>query len=224
MALSFGNAKGSGDKEKLKSYSYEMGENSLRTVGGLLARYVYWVPNPSSNDDMPVECLSFNRETEKFDNNEKDWVKEYYPDLKPTWAYASLGWDTTKGDDAELVVINWKKKLLGQVLGTVEDLGDPTDLNNGWDIVFTKVKTGPKTMNVEYTLQALKCAKRKGPVSEAMKEKIKESKTIDELLPRITSDKQKEFLDKLRSGSADSNDELPDELKEQADENMAKLS
>ena len=221
MALSFGEAKGGADKEKLNSYKFKDGENRIRAVGGLLARLVYWVPNPQGPNDMPVECLAFNRNTEEMDSKEKDWVKEYYPVLKPSWAYASLGYDASK-DDPELEIINWKKKLFGQVSDTIEDLGDPTDLDNGWDIFFTRKKTGPNTFNVEYTLNALRSSKHQGPVSDKMREKIKASPTIDELLPRITPEKQKEFLDKVRSG-ASSNDEVPEELKEQVEENMAAI-
>ena len=56
-------------------------------VGDILPRYVYWIKGENAKN-IPMECLSFNRSTETFDNKEKDYVKEYYPEMKCGWSYA----------------------------------------------------------------------------------------------------------------------------------------
>ena len=70
-----------------------------------------------------MECLSFDRNTEKFNNLEKDWVREYYPDLKCGWSYA-----TQCIDNGKVKVVNLKKKLWEQIITAAEDLGDPTNV------------------------------------------------------------------------------------------------
>ena len=57
--------------------------------------------------------------------------------------------------------------------------------------------------NVEYQLQPLKCKPR--PLTDDEQELIAELKSMDEVLPRPTADAQKELLDRIRSGSANSN-------------------
>jgi len=49
---------------------------------------------------------------------------------------------------------------VGANLTAAEDLGDPTDPETGWDVMFKRVKTGPLPYNVEYQLQVLKCKPR----------------------------------------------------------------
>jgi len=128
---------------------------------------------------------------------EKDWVREYYPDQKCTWSYA-----IQCIHDGKVKVLNLKKKLLEQILVAAEDLGDPADPETGWDVHFKRVKTGPMAYNVEYQLQALKCKPR--ALDEKELELITDLKSMDEVLPRPTADAQKELLDRIRSGSANS--------------------
>jgi hypothetical protein len=152
-----------------------------------------------------LECLSFDRNAEKFNNAEKDWVREYFPDLKCGWSYAVQVIDPT---DGKVKVANLKKKLWEQVITAAEDLGDPTDQSTGWDICFKRVKTGPLPYNVEYQLQALKCKPR--PLTEVELGSIAELKSMDDVMPRPTADAQKELLDRLRVGSQDNDDEMLD--------------
>ena len=156
MALSFKQTKGKAQTSKVESYEYKDGENSVRLIGGVLPRYVYWVKG-TNNKDIPIECLAFSRDKEKFDNLEKDWVQDYYPDLKCSWSYAVNCIDPR---DGKVKVLNLKKKLFEQILTAAEDLGDPTDYDTGWDVVFKRNKTGPLAFNVEYTLQVLRCKPR----------------------------------------------------------------
>ena len=156
MAIKFNQAQGSAKKEKIDQYKYKEGDNVLRIVGDLLPRYVYWIKGENGKN-IPMECLAFDRETETFNNKEKDHVREFFPDLKCGWAYACQCIDPADGN---VKVVNLKKKLMEQIMVAAEDLGDPTDVETGWDIHFQRVKTGPMAFNVEYRLQALKCKVR----------------------------------------------------------------
>ena len=117
--------------------------------------------------------------------------------MKCTWSYAI---QCIHG--GKVKVLNLKKKLLEQIILAAEDLGDPADPETGWDVYFKRLKTGPMAYNVEYQLQPLKCKPR--PLTEDEQELIAELKSMDEVLPRPTADAQKELLDRIRSGSANS--------------------
>ena len=199
MAISFNQQKGSAQKPSIKSFQYVNGDNKMRLCGDILARYVYWIKG-QNDKNIPMECLSFDRNTESFNNKEKDWVREYYPDLKCGWSYA-----TQCIDNGEVKVVNLKKKLWEQIITAAEDLGDPTDPETGWDICFKKVKTGPLPYNVEYQLQALKC--KPSALSEDDKALLEDLKSMDDVMPRPTPDAQKELLDRVREASTTEVDE-----------------
>jgi hypothetical protein len=206
MALSFNNSKGAAQKSNIVTYSYKEGDNKLRLVGDILARYVYWIEGKNGKN-IPFECLSFDRNAERFNNKEKDWVREYYPDLKCGWSYAMQCIDS----DGVVKVLNLKKKLWEQILTAAEDLGDPTHPETGWDVCFKRVKTGPLAYNVEYQLQVLKCKPR--PLTEAEAAAIADLKSMDEVMPRPTPDAQKTLLDEIRGAGAEEIDEtLEDEF------------
>ena len=199
MAISFNQQKGSAQKTSIKSFQYVNGDNKMRLCGDILARYVYWIKG-QNDKNIPMECLSFDRNTESFNNKEKDWVREYYPDLKCGWSYA-----TQCIDNGEVKVVNLKKKLWEQIITAAEDLGDPTDPETGWDICFKKVKTGPLPYNVEYQLQALKCKPRE--LDDEEKALLEDLKSMDDVMPRPTPDAQKELLDRIREASTTEVDE-----------------
>ena len=75
MAIKFNQAKGEAQKNKIDSYQYVEGDNKVRLVGDMLPRYVYWLKGENGKN-LPFECLSFDRNTEAFNNLEKDWVRE----------------------------------------------------------------------------------------------------------------------------------------------------
>lgn len=193
MALSFKSTKGKAQSNKVETFTYKDGENSVRLIGGVLPRYVYWVKG-TNDKDIPIECLAFSREKEKFDNLEKDHVQDYFPDLKCSWSYTINCIDPS---DGKVKALNLKKKLFEQIATAADDLGDPTDPEKGWDVVFKRVKTGPLAFNVEYQLQVLRC--KPHPLSAAELELVEESKTIDEKYPRPTADEVKALLDKVTS-------------------------
>lgn len=204
MAIKFNQHKGSAQKNSISSFQYRDGDNQFRLVGDILARYVYWIKGENEKD-IPLECLSFDRNLETFNNKDKDWVREYYPDLKCGWSYA-----TQCIDNGVVKVVNLKKKLWEQIITAAEDLGDPTDPTTGWDVKFKRVKTGPLPYNVEYQLQVLKCKHRE--LDETEKELVSELKSMDDVMPRPTPDAQKELLDRVRGSTANVDEELEAEF------------
>jgi len=202
MALTFNKSKGAAQKSNINSYVYKDGDNTVRLVGDILARYVYWIKGENEKN-IPMECLSFDRNSERFNNKEKDWVREYYPDLKCGWSYAMQCIE-----NGEVKLLNLKKKLWEQILTAAEDLGDPTDPDTGWDIKFKRAKTGPLPYNVEYQLQVLKCKPR--ALTDSERNLIQDLKSMDDVMPRPTPDAQKELLDRLRSGTA--SDEIDEDI------------
>ena len=202
MAISFKNTKGKAQSNKVEAYEYKDGENSVRLIGGLLPRYIYWIKG-TNNKDIPVGCLAFSREKEKFDNLEVDHVPKFFPELKCTWSYTVNCIDPK---DGKVKALNLKKKLFEQIMTAAEDLGDPTDYDAGWDVVFKRVKTGPLPFNVEYQLQVLRCKSR--PLSDAERELVTTSKAIDEKYPRPTAE---EVLALLTKVTTNSDDEAADE-------------
>jgi len=193
MALSFKQTKGKAVTNKVETYEYKDGENTVRLIGGILPRYIYWVKG-TNNKDIPIECLAFSRDKEKFDNLEKDHVPDYYPDLKCSWSYSINCIDPK---DGKVKALNLKKKLFEQILTAAEDLGDPTDYDTGWDVVFKRTKTGPLAFNVEYTLQVLRCKPRK--LSAEDRELADKAQNIDEKFPRPTPDEVKVLLEKINN-------------------------
>ena len=203
MAIAFNQQKGSAQKSSIDTFQYQDGDNKMRIVGDILARYVYWIKGENEKN-IPMECLSFDRNSERFNNVEKDWVREYYPDLKCGWSYA-----TQCIDNGQVKVVNLKKKLWEQIITAAEDLGDPTNPETGWDICFKRVKTGPLPYNVEYQLQARKCKPR--ALTEDELALLGDLKSMDDVMPRPTPDAQKELLDRVRNAGNEADDELLEE-------------
>jgi len=210
MAISFKNTKGKAQSNKVESYEYKDGENTVRLVGGVLPRYIYWLKG-SNNKDIPVECLAFSRDKEKFDNLQKDHVPAFFPDLKCSWSYTVNCIDPK---DGKVKALNLKKKLFEQILTAAEDLGDPTDFDSGWDVVFKRVKTGPLAYNVEYQLQVLRCKTR--ALSDAERELISASKSIDEKYVRPTEDEVLALLTKITTNNDDESEETGSSAEQEA--------
>jgi hypothetical protein len=193
MALAFTATKGKAVKNSHESYVYKDGENTVRLVGGILPRYVYWLKG-SNNKDIPVECLAFDREKEKFTNAEVDHVPAYFPDKKCSWSYS-----VNALVDGKVVVLNLKKKLFEQICSAAEDLGDPTDYTTGWDVVFKRSKTGPLPFNVEYTLSVLRCKRR--ALSKEEVAVVDAALPIDGKFIRATPEEVKATLERITSGA-----------------------
>lgn len=198
MALNFKSTNGSAIKNSHEAYKMKDGENILRMVGGILPRYLYWLKG-SNNKDIPVECLSFDRDLEKFTNKDVDHVPNFFPEVKCGWAYSVNCIDPA---DGKVKVFNLKKKLFQQISSAAEDLGlDPTDPDEGFDIVFKKVKTGSAAFNVEYHLSVLKLKKR--ALTEDERKAVAEALTIDEKFVRVTSEEVLKLLEKIKNGASE---------------------
>lgn len=195
MALAFTATKGKAVKKSFDAYEYKDGENTVRIVGGILPRYVYWLKG-TNGKDIPVECLAFDREVEKFNNKEVDHVPAYFSDKKCSWAYSTNCIDPK---DGKVKILNLKKKLFEQICSAAEDIGDPTDPDTGWDVVFKRVKTGPLPFNVEYSLSVLRCKKR--ALSSAEKDTVAVADSIDVKYPRQTADDVKATLERITTGA-----------------------
>lgn len=191
MGLKFGQVTGKA-KKTANYYTYKDGDNVLRLVGDVLPRYVYWLKGGDGTSNHGIECLGFDRDTETFKNKEKDWVRHFFPDKKCSWAYVVQAIDMGS-TEKKVVLVPLKKKLFEQIMIAAEDLGDPTNPDTGWDIVFKRTKTGAHAFNVEYTLQALKCKAR--ALSDDERALIAELKPIDEIVPRPTPDEQKAYIE-----------------------------
>lgn len=188
--IRFADTKGEAVKLNVDYYKFTEGENKVRIVGGILPRYVYWKATPTGKN-LSVECLSFDRNQEKFTNTEKDWFRHYFPEDKCSWSYLVNCIDLS---DGKVKVLGLKKKLFKQIIEVANDLGDPTDIEKGFDLSIKKEKTGPNPFNVEYTLNALRCKVRSLTPSE--RDAAASAKTIDELFPRPTPESQKEFIER----------------------------
>ena len=203
MAIKFNQAQGSAIKSRIDQYTYKNGDNVLRMVGDILPRYVYWVKG-ENDKNIPMECLSFDRDTETFNNMEKDYVRDFFPALKCGWAYAIQCIDPSEG---KVKLLNLKKKLMEQIMVAAEDLGDPTDPDTGWDVYFQRVKTGPMAFNVEYRLQALKS--KPAALTEAQAAACEGLRSMDDVLPRPTPDAQLELLQRITTPAGT---EAPEEI------------
>ena len=201
MAISFKNTKGKAQSNKVEAYEYKDGENTVRLVGGVLPRYIYWLKG-ANNKDIPVECLAFDREAEKFNNMEKDHVPTYFPDLKCSWSYTVNCIDPK---DGKVKALNLKKKLFEQILSAAEDLGDPTDFDTGWDVVFKRTKTGPLAFNISYDLSVLRCKPRK--LTDDERAAAEAAKSIDEKYPRPTEAEVLALLEKITTNTEDDGDD-----------------
>jgi hypothetical protein len=155
-----------------------------------------------------MECLGFDRETEKFDNKTRDYVREYFPDKKCSWAYQSFVIDRA---DGKCKLFDHKKKLFADILDVAQKkFGDPTDPENGWDIVFSKTKTGPLPFNVEYKLEVFSL--ENSPLSDEDKAAIEEAGTIEAVTKLATPEEQELFIKNYILPKEDVADDVASEL------------
>lgn len=209
MGKAFGDTHGSAIKEG-EYYKFQDGANVFRMVGNILPRYVYWATGPNGQRTA-IECLSFDRQKERFTNAEKDWYKHYFNDEKCQWSYLVNVIDINDGNKVK--ILGLKKKLFEQIKSAAEDIGsDPTDPVEGWPIHVKKVKTGPSNFNVEYQLQVLRC--KPEPLTEEQLVAVAEAESIDNFY-RPSAQEQKEYIEGTLLGSQESEDkEVISELEE----------
>lgn len=207
MAKSFADTRGEAKKGG-EYYKWVDGEQTIRLVGDIVPRYVYW-KNNSNGKPTSIECLHFDRQKEKFTNVEKDWFQDAFPDQKCSWAY--VGRAIHPEDSTKTILIPLKKKLYAAIQEVANELGDPTNIDKGWDCIVKREKTGSHAFNVEYTLKQLKCKTR--ALTETERETVSNMPNIDELVPRQSASEQKVFIQKMffPSPDDDTDTEVDDE-------------
>lgn len=211
MALDFKNLKGKAQKAGPDRFKWSEGRNHFRMVSAVVPGYKYWLKTADGNS-VPMDALSFDREKEQFNNKITDVVRKHFPDKKCSWAYTSFVIDRA---DGKLKIMDHKKKLFNEILLAAQDLGDPTDAEEGWDVVVERQKTGPKVFNVEYHLKVLESSKLKKALTDAEKAYLKEEMPdIEEFLKIPTPEEQEQFIkDKILGETGESAD-VPEELED----------
>jgi hypothetical protein len=183
-------ASNSGERREIKRLSLKAGDTKVRLVGGVLPRYTYWVVTKEGRK-MPVECLQFDRETESFNNNAEDPMKEIPEDVyndKPGFAYVCQVIDRA---DGEIKLFDLRSTIYAQIvdLAVDPDYGSPADPDNGYDITIKKEKTGPLPQNVKYSILP---ARGNSPLTD--EERSLELYDLEKIIKRQSYDDQKKWL------------------------------
>lgn len=184
-----GNAGGKTEKREIQRLSLK-GDVRIRLLGDVLPRYVYWVITTEGRK-MPVECLRFMRESESFDDNQPDPMKEIdeavYSD-NPSFAYICNVLDRT---DGQVKIFDLRATIYRQIVeyATNPEYGNPADPDSGYDITIKREKTGPLPQNVKYT-----CMPSRSSIPLTEEEKALELYELNKIYKRQTYDEQKEWI------------------------------
>lgn len=211
MVKKFTDLQGKASKAGPERFKPVNGENRIRIIGAVVPAYKYWLKTQDGTN-VPMDCLSFNRDTEQFDNRVRDVVREYFPDKKCSWAYMSFIIDRT---DGKVKLYDHKKKLFESILDAAKKrMGDPTDPEKGWDVVFTREKTGPLPYNVEYKLETFDL--ENSPLSDDDKKAIEEAQelygTIENVTRLPTPEEQEDFIKNYILSKDTVDEEVEEEL------------
>ena len=181
---------GSNQRKEIERLTLSIGDTKVRLIGDVMPRYCYWVVT-TEGKKMPVECLSFSRETESFDNNAQDPFKEIdtaiYSD-KPQFSYVCNVIDRT---DGKIKLFDLRATIYSQIVDYASnpEYGNPADAAKGYDLTVKKEKTGPLPQNVKYTVVP---ARSNTALTED--EQKLELFELDRIYKRQTYDEQKEWL------------------------------
>ena len=178
-----------GDRKVIERLTI-VGDTKVRFVGEVLPRYVYWVITKEGKK-MPVECLQFNRQSESFDSNAKDPMKELPPDIyseKPQFAYVCNVLDRS---DGKVKLFDVKATIYKQIVDYARnpEYGNPADPEKGYDITIKKEKTGPLPRNVKYT-----CVPARTSKALTAEERAIELYEVSKMYKRPTYEEQKKWL------------------------------
>lgn len=208
----FTDLQGKASKAGPERFKPQEGQNKFRIVGSVVPGYKYWLKT-KDDTSVPMDCLSFNRDTEQFDNKVRDVVREYFPEKKCSWAYQSFVIDRS---DNKVKLFDHKKRLFESILDAAKKkFGDPTDIENGWDVVFTRKKTGPHAYNVEYSLETFEL--QNSALSEEDLEAVKLAGTIEDLIKLPTPEEQEQFIKSYIIGKEE---EVPEEVSKEFDDDI----
>jgi hypothetical protein len=181
---------GSSQRKEIERLSLSIGDTKVRLIGDVMPRYCYWVVT-TEGKKMPVECLSFSRETESFDNNAQDPFKEIdtaiYSD-KPQFSYVCNVIDRT---DGKIKLFDLRATIYSQIVDYASnpEYGNPADAAKGYDLTVKKEKTGPLPQNVKYTV-----VPARSNIALTEDEQNLELFELDRIYKRQTYDEQKEWL------------------------------
>ena len=181
---------GSSQRKEIERLSLSIGDTKVRLIGDVMPRYCYWVVT-TEGKKMPIECLSFSRETESFDNNAQDPFKEIdtaiYSD-KPQFSYVCNVIDRT---DGKIKLFDLRATIYSQIVDYASnpEYGNPADPVKGYDLTVKKEKTGPLPQNVKYTV-----VPARSNVALTEDEQKLELFELDRIYKRQTYDEQKEWL------------------------------
>lgn len=223
----FMTTKGSAGSGRLQTKEFKNGANNFRIVGNVLRRYGYWIKTPGGNSVF-MECLSFDREQERFTNAEVDHVPTFFPHAldfygnveldqktkepkphRPKWAYVVTVID--RDDNGTIKEMHMKKTAFEALIAlagkknpaTKQPFGDPTDAVDGWDCNIVKTKTGASALNVKYEVDQFSAMSGKCPLTDDEIDAIDKISTIEERYPRPTPDEQLALLKEIVSGAYD---------------------
>jgi hypothetical protein len=181
---------GGGASRDIERLRFESQDTRIRFVGDVLPRYVYWVVT-NEGKRHPLECLSFDRETEQFSSKARDPMQEIpesvYSD-KPQFAYVCNVIDRR---DGRIKLLDIKTSIYKQLVdySCNPDYGSPADPENGYDIIIKKEKTGPSPQNVKYTAMP---SRNTIPLTDT--ERQLELYELESIFKRTTYEEQKEWL------------------------------
>lgn len=208
MSKGFGAGNGVNGEAKKSEVTYMKladGPNTFRILpNSVLPSYTYWIQG-ANGKELPFEALQFDRDSERFDNSVPCPVRDL--EIKDNagkpitckWSYKCLVINKATG---KIEVLQLKKGMLKEII----DVGSQLDIavddpQTGTWLTVVRTKTGPKAFNVEYTLQQLRC--KSEPLDQVNMELAESAKSIDEMFPKETYDKQLERLQKHLSGAKD---------------------
>lgn len=212
MAIKFTDLQGKASKAGPERFKPQEGKNRFRIVGSVVPGYKYWLKTKDGTS-VPMDCLSFNRETEQFDNKVRDVVREHFPEKKCSWAYQSFVIDRS---DGKVKLFDHKKRLFESILDAAKKkLGDPTDPEKGWDIIFTRKKTGPQPFNVEYTLETFEL--ENSALSDEDIVAVEEAGKIEDLVKLPTPGEQDQFI---RNYILESEEDVPEDVSKEFDDDI----
>ena len=181
---------GSSQRKEIERLSLSIGDTKVRLIGDVMPRYCYWVVT-TEGKKMPIECLSFSRETESFDNNAQDPFKEIDPAIysdKPQFSYVCNVIDRT---DGKIKLFDLRATIYSQIVDYASnpEYGNPADPVKGYDLTVKKEKTGPLPQNVKYTV-----VPARSNIALTEDEQKLELFELDRIYKRQTYDEQKEWL------------------------------
>ena len=181
---------GNQQRREIERLTMGIGDTKVRLIGDVMPRYCYWVVT-TEGKKMPIECLSFSRETESFDNNAQDPFKEIdtaiYSD-KPQFSYVCNVIDRT---DGKIKLFDLRATIYSQIVDYASnpEYGNPADAAKGYDLTVKKEKTGPLPQNVKYTV-----VPARSNIALTEDEQNLELFELDRIYKRQTYDEQKEWL------------------------------